>query len=287
MGALVYEVQAAIAGVLFKFSARHGCLPRLLKAPFADLPDAAAMLKAFPTWPDQDHNPAFKRVGICVTTSLVSPDPEATPTHVFLNGYAASNVSIAVLEKLLRDCGAGIGGCNVGELARKVMGLAKKHGLPQAIGATGLQGHMLQIFVRRTCVDKWAYASLPFGVPDTTRQPLSKHLAGPGPICGQARLTVNPSAFMRASSVRLYTSSADEVFHRNRRTFHQELETLLSPILGCQKVRERAAAGIYGGKLPSWWRDLQAEGVADGSSPAKSGDASSPASSADPKAGGA
>merc|ERR1719162_73988 len=102
---------------------------------------------------------------------------------------------------------------------------------------------MLQIFVRRTCVDKWAYASLPMGIPDIGRQPLSKHLAGTGPICGQARLTVNPSAFMRASSVRLYTSSADERFHRNRQAFHQELERLLSPILGSQEVRERAAAG--------------------------------------------
>jgi len=284
--ALVYEVQAAIAGVLFNFSARHGCLPRLLKAPFADLPDAPAMLKAFPTWADRDLNPAFKSVGICVTTSLVSPDPEATPTNVFLTGYAASSISISVLEKLLRDCGAGLSGCNVKELAKKVMGLAKKHGFPQAIGSA-FQGHMLQIFLRRTCVDKWAYASLPYGVPDTERQPLSKHLAKPGLICGQARLAVNPSAFMRASSVRLYTSSADENFHRNRRSFQQELERLLSPILGCQEVRERAAAGIYGGKLPSWWRDLQAESAADTGSPAKGDDASTSSSLLDPKAGGA
>jgi len=264
-------------------------LPRLLKAPFAALPDADAMLKAFPTWPDRDHNPAFKSVGICVTTSLVSHDPEATPTHVFLGGYEASIISIAVLEKLLRDCGAGLGGCNVGVLARKVMDLAKKHGLPQAIGARSLQGHMLQIFVRRTCVDKWAYASFPFGVPDKTRQPLSKHLAGKGMICGQARLTVNPSAFMRASSVRLYTSSADEVFHRNRRTFQQELEALLNPILGCQKVRERAAAGVYGGKLPSWWRDSQEEedSAADSSSPSKGGDVSSSSPLPGPTVGGA
>jgi len=275
--ALVYEVQAAIAGVLFNFSARHGALPRLLKAPFAHIPDADAMLKAFPTWPDQDHNTAFKRVGICVTTSLVSIDPEATPTQVFLSGYAASSVSIKVLETLLQDCGAGLGGCNVKALAQKVMGLAKKHGLPQANSASSLGGHMLQIFVRRSCVDKWAYASHPMGVPDNTRQPLSKHLAGPGPICGQARLTVNPSAFMRASSVRLYTSSADEIFHGNRRAFQEELCTLLSPILGCPEVRERAAAGIYGGTLPSWWRDLREEKEAEVSSP----------TSADPKSGGA
>merc|ERR550525_1404797 len=123
---MVYEVQASIARVLFRFGARHGVLPRLLKKPFEKIPDAAAMLKAFPTWPDQDHNPAFKAVGICCSTSLVSTDPEATPTQVFLHGYAASAVSIAVLEKLLRDCGGAIGGGDVKKLARDVMALAKK-----------------------------------------------------------------------------------------------------------------------------------------------------------------
>merc|ERR1719163_477993 len=43
--ALVYEVQAAVARVLFNFGARHGVLPRLLKKPFDKIPDAAAMLK--------------------------------------------------------------------------------------------------------------------------------------------------------------------------------------------------------------------------------------------------
>lgn len=256
--ALVYEVQATVAKVLFRFSAQHGSLPRLLKKPFDKLQDAAAVLKAFPTWPDQDHNSAFKAVGICCSTSLVSTDPEATPTQVFLQGYAASTVSIAVLEKLLRDCGAGLNRCNVKTLAQEVMALAQKHGLPQATGA-GNQGHLLQIFIRRSCVDKWAYASLPMGVPDSTRQPFSKHLASKGPITGQARVIVNPSAFMRASSVRLHAVSADEAFHKKRPTFQEELSKLLSPVLGNPKVRERAAAGIYGGKLPSWWKDLCSE----------------------------
>merc|ERR1712070_279227 len=109
-------------GILFRFGAKHASLPRLLKKPFEKMPDADAMLKAFPTWPDQDHNPAFKATGICVTTSLVSLDPEATPTQVFLSGYAASSVSIKVLEKLLSDCGAGLRRkSDVPYLAQKVM----------------------------------------------------------------------------------------------------------------------------------------------------------------------
>jgi hypothetical protein len=252
--ALIYEVQAAVARVLFRFSARHGVLPRLLKSPFEKIPDAAAMLKAFPTWPDQDHNPAFKSVGICCSTSLVSHDPEATPTHVFLNGYGVSTVTIAVVEKLLRDCGTPKK--HVSGLASSIMDLAKKHGLPQATGSRP-PGHLLQIFIHRSCVDKWAYASLPFGVLDKSRQPLSKHLAKGCQMVGQARLVVNPSAFMRARSVRLHACSADPTFHKNRPIFQQELFDVLAPILGCPEVRRKAAMGIYGGTLPTWWKDIE------------------------------
>jgi len=100
---------------------------------------------------------------------------------------------------------------------------------------------------------------LPMGVLDTARQPLSKSLAKGGVICGQARLVVNPSAFMRARSVRLYACSADKTFHRNRPKFQDALFDALSPILGCADVRQTAARGIYGGRLPSWWKDLETE----------------------------
>lgn len=254
--ALIYEVQAAVAKVLFRFGAKHGVLPRLLKKPFEKLSCAEDVLKAFPTWPDRDHNPAFKSVGICCSTSLVSQDPEATPSQVFLNGYGASTVTIAVVETLLRECGTP--SRHVNGLAQKVMNLAKEYGLPQVLGS-GQQGHLLQILIHRSCVDHWAYASLPYGVLDRSRQPLSKSMATDGVICGQARLVVNPSAFMRARSVRLYACSADEKFHRNRPKFQDALFDALSPVLGSAEVRQSAAKGIYGGKLPSWWKDLETE----------------------------
>jgi len=236
-------------------------LPRLLKKPFEAIPDAPAMLKAFPTWPDQDHNPAFKACGICATTSLVALDPEATPTQFFLQGgYGASSVDIKVLEKLLMDCGAGIRSRSaVPTLAKKVLELARQHGLPQAVGK-GNMGHLLQVFVHRTCVDRCAYASHPLGAPDPTRQPLSQALTvSDEEIVGQVRITANPSAFMRASKVRLFAASADKTFHYNRSQFQQEVVELLDPILGRSDVREKAVKGIYNGKLPSWWRDLAAE----------------------------
>jgi hypothetical protein len=254
--ALVYEVQAAVAKVLFRFGSKHGVLPRLLKQPFEKLGNAAAVLKAFPSWPDKDHNPAFKSVGICCSTSLVSSDPEATPSQVFLNGYGASTVTIAVVEKLLRDCGTP--SKTVSSLAKTVMDLASKHGLPQATGK-GQQGHLLQIFIHRSCVDHWAYASLPYGVLDKPRHPLSKHLETKSKIVGQARVVTNPSAFMRAKSIRLHACSADETYHQNRPAFQDALFEALAPILGSPEVRLQAAKGVYGGKLPSWWRDLETE----------------------------
>merc|ERR1711920_268049 len=132
---------------------------------------------------------------------------------------------------------------------------AVKYGLPQATGK-GHTGHLLQIFVQRSLVDTVAYASLPYGVPDPSRQPIGSYLAGSHPISGQARLIANPSSFMRASSVRMYVCSAEEQFHRNRNSFQDELQKLLSPILGDPVVRKRAAKGVYGGELPAWWQDV-------------------------------
>ncbi|CAK0904566.1 unnamed protein product [Prorocentrum cordatum] len=134
------------------------------------------------------------------------------------------------------------------------MELARKHELPQVTGRDP-EGHLLQIFVRRALVDRFAYAALPHGTPDESRDPLSRHLSTAGPIGGQARLVANPSAFMRASSVRMYACSASREFHLARPAFQRELVGLLSPVLGSPAVRERAVRGIYAGELPSWWRD--------------------------------
>jgi len=86
--------------------------------------------------------------------------------------------------------------------------------------------------------------------------PIGKHLAGDGPICGQVRLVVNPETFMRASAVRFYVYSADATYHKSRVAFHEELFEVLNPILGTVGARENAARGIYGGKLPEWYKDM-------------------------------
>merc|ERR1712125_147635 len=45
----------------------------------------------------------------------------------------------------------------------------------------------------------------------------------------------------------------------NRTDFQDALFEALAPILGAPDVRQTAAKGIYGGSLPTWWRDLETE----------------------------
>eukprot|EP00755_Sulcionema_specki_P007120 Sspe_Gene.37359::Locus_18028_Transcript_1_1_Confidence_1.000_Length_1436::g.37359::m.37359 len=254
--ALLYEVQAAVASVLFRFGSQFSSLPRLLKEPFNDIPDAEELRAIFPKL-GTDHSPVFRAVAICASTTLIGPDPEAPPTTVFLTGYSCTDLSFTkTLEKLLESCG--VKSKDVSELSKEIIKLSQKYGLDvSAFGGkkceSGKPGHLLQIFVRRDLVDRYMYSAYPFGKPDHTRHPISKHFAGKGPISGQVRICCNPSVFMRASAVRMYLSSADPTFHKNRPKFQEELTGLLKPIIGTTKVRTEAARGIYGGELPDWF----------------------------------
>ena len=255
--ALLYEVQAAVAAVLFRFKSTFATLPRLLKEPFNDIPDAPALQAAFQKFKDRDHNTKFRAVGISGTSSLLAADSEAPPKTCFLHGYSCTDVSfVGVLENLLVSCG--VPARMKTELAAKIIQVSEKHGLDcsQFKGkrcASGRAGHMLQIFIKRSLVDRYAYAALPYGVTDTTRPVLSTYLEGPGPIQGQIRIVTNPSVFMRGSAVRMYVGSADPEFHENRPAFQEELTRLLQPIIGTPEVRTKAAEGIYAGRLPPWF----------------------------------
>jgi len=255
--AILYEVQAAVASVLFRFKAEFAGLPRILGHGFRLIPDAEAMLAEFPKWPDQDHNPAFKAVGLCGTSALLAPDSEAPAKSVFLMGYSVGSLA-GVLEKLLASCG--VPGGKVAGVAKGVLAAAAKHGLDTSgipggkKCKSGRSGHMLQIFLRRELIDKYVYPAFPFGPLDKKRMlPLSKYLAEKEPIKGQVRITFNPDVFLRATLARLFTFSADPTYHANRPAFIRDLVGLLEPILGDEEVRVKAATGIFGGKPPEWW----------------------------------
>mmetsp|Transcript_74479 Transcript_74479/g.155267 ORF Transcript_74479/g.155267 Transcript_74479/m.155267 type:complete len:561 (+) Transcript_74479:153-1835(+) len=255
--ALLYEVQAAVGSVLFRFKAEFAGLPRILAHGFKHIPDAKRMLEEFPKWKDKDHNPAFKAVGLCATSSLLAPDSEAPAKSVFLAGYSVGSLK-GVLEKLLGAVGVPKG--MIAKLAKDIIALSAKHGL-DTCGIpggkkckSGRSGHMLQIFLRRELCDQFVYPAFPFGVPDKKRDlPLSKYLCDKAPIEGQVRITLNPDVFLRATYARMFTFSADPTYHGNRPNFIKELKELLEPILGDEAVREKAAKGIFGGKPPDWW----------------------------------
>ncbi|EGD80693.1 hypothetical protein PTSG_01283 [Salpingoeca rosetta] len=255
--ALLFEVQAAVAAVLFRFKSTYATLPRLLLEPFKFMGDAEDIMKKFKLMRGQDHDTRFRAVAISTTTSLLAPDSEAPPKNVFLSGYSCGDVSfLGILKTLLVSCH--VPKKRVDSLAKEIVKLSEKHGLDvsQFGGkrcSSKLPGHMLQIFMKRHLVDKFAYAALPFGVVDKKRQPLSKALGGAGPVMGQARVCCHPAVFMRANLVRMFIYSADHTFHDNREKFQEELTALLDPILGRDDTREAAARGIFAGSLPDWY----------------------------------
>lgn len=260
--ALIYEVQAAIAAVLFRFKSTYAPLPRLMRGCFSEIPDAPAMMEEFPSWPDQDHNPRFKSVGICASTSLLGIDPEAPPTTCFLAGYAASTIPISIVEGLITACG--VADAEAKKVTVEIMKLSSKYGLDvSAFGGKGAKsgrsGHMLQLFMKRHLVDKYMYAAHPMGVIDHKRHPIADHLltngesCGAGHIVGQVRIVMHPTAFLRANKVRMFVYSADEEFHQNRCEFQEMVTTLLGPVLGTEEKRTKAATGIFGGDLPAWF----------------------------------
>ena len=116
--------------------------------------------------------------------------------------------------------------------------------------------------MRRDLVDKYVYPAKAYGVPDLERfspsdasKPFHKHLErGDIEINGQVRITVNPDAFFWVRCVRMFTYSADKTFAKNRTAFHKELTAALAAVLSTKEVRRKAAEGIFGGKLPPWWK---------------------------------
>jgi len=257
--ALIYEVQAALAEVLFRFDASYSSLPRILRGSFASIPDAKTLFEQLPSWEKRDHDDRFKACGICASTSLIGTDPEATPTNVFLRGYSVGPPAKSLVVGLIASCGVSTEEAT--KLIDDIEKLAVKHGLKGMPGASsGNPGHLLQIFIKRNIVDKYAYASLPYGIPDMPRHPLEKHLLtsglpDQGHIKGQVRIVMNPQAFLQKMKTRLYLYSADPEFHKNRKEFQKEAQKLLAPILGTKEARKKCAEHIFGeGSVPSWWK---------------------------------
>lgn len=270
--ALMYEVQAAIAAVLFGFRSQNGTLPRILMSDFAKFPDATVLKNSFKGLSvsreeDECHDGRqdYMAVGLSVMCSLLAYGPEASPTKDFCKGYADSwegaswNPDLSeALRKLLETCC--VPNFKIESLMKEIIALSEKHGLDVSLFDNGKEcrskqpGHLLQICIRRDIIDKVAYASLPYGHPDESRPSMSGFLDGKSSFdYGQARVLARPEFFMEPDAVRLHVVSADPTFHANRQKFQKELTDLLSSILGDTSSRESATKGICGGALPEGW----------------------------------
>lgn len=259
--ALLYEVNAAVGAVLFRFRSQYATLPRVLVHEFDDIPNAEKLMANFRdryATAKRDHHPEFRRVGISAMCSLVATGPECCLQVCFTKGYSCKDVGFRkVLETLLESCY--VPKERVSSLADEIIGISTKYGLDTSqFGgqpcASQLAGHILQIFVKRNLVDKLCYPAKPYGEIDEERIPLSQWMNGEQSFSfGQARLLAHPKFFMQANHVRMNVISADATFHQNRKQFQEDLTGLLGVVLDTPELRQKAAMGIYGGTLPPWW----------------------------------
>lgn len=260
--ALIYEVHAAVAKVLFGFPSHQSPLPRLLVSDFTQTPDAKALVHRFNT--DfvnrrKDHTLEYRKVAISAMCSLVSYGPECSIPMVFSMGYSEKDVHFrGVLDGLLEACH--VPKKKVKQVGKTLIAICEKYGLDvsQFGGkcSSGKKGHLLQVFVKRRLLDDIAYAAEPYGEVDSTRHPLSNWLNGNNQThVGQARVVVHPKSFLSNKSVQMYVASADPNFHRTRPAFQAEMAAVFKGILGDAKTRERVATSVYGGMLPAGWTD--------------------------------
>eukprot|EP00927_Polykrikos_kofoidii_P036216 TRINITY_DN30596_c0_g1_i1.p1 TRINITY_DN30596_c0_g1~~TRINITY_DN30596_c0_g1_i1.p1 ORF type:complete len:479 (+),score=55.93 TRINITY_DN30596_c0_g1_i1:201-1637(+) len=250
--ALLYEVQAAIASLVFGYSAVNGPLPRLLRKPFARVPNAEALIQMFEGEMAQgkkDHDERYREVAISAMCSLVSLGPEVSTPVIFLHtGYGHNDRPpyLAVLQGVLIACGLSIPAAKI--LIGRILKLAESYNLDASkYGGSpapdGKSGHLLQIFIRRDLVDELAYAGEPWGIVDKKRQPLSAWMDGDTDVSwGQARILTHPAFFMYDDKVRLFVASADETFQLARPRFQEELTSLIAPSIDRRVIAKESEA---------------------------------------------
>merc|ERR1712008_171815 len=122
--ALLYEVRAAIAAVLFGFPSSVSPLPRLHESDYVNVPNAhVLMCKVKKEWATEkvDHVKQFRLVGISAMCSLVATGPECCLQVAFGEGYSCKNLDFRGMLEPFTRTSAG--------LVDKVVAACEKHGL--------------------------------------------------------------------------------------------------------------------------------------------------------------
>eukprot|EP00927_Polykrikos_kofoidii_P067486 TRINITY_DN62977_c0_g1_i1.p1 TRINITY_DN62977_c0_g1~~TRINITY_DN62977_c0_g1_i1.p1 ORF type:complete len:638 (-),score=78.15 TRINITY_DN62977_c0_g1_i1:110-2023(-) len=267
--ALLYEVQAAVAKILYGFPNELASLPRIRQHEFSDIPDAPTLKERFRTefskFKTKDHHDDFRAVAISVMCSLVSLGPEVSPPVCFVMGYNHSDDPVdlrllieSILVALVTPKEGPAPWTEAKNLVDKIITLAERFNLDVAnFGgkhcASKMSGHLLQMFVRRDLLGHLSYASQPWGWIDEEREPIENWLnEDSNTSYGQARVVVNPEYFVRTDCVRSYLASADPEFHRDRREFQTSLTDLLVRLwLPEASLRGNAEKFLREGPAPS------------------------------------
>lgn len=266
--ALLYEVQAVIAAALYADLPQIiAPLARLLRAPFSRRPKLANLINDFNrgAFSQQDHHAEFRELAISASMSLFGGATEAPPLQCFNQGYSCADLNFrGLLQKLL----CSIGGyrdkhdLNLNSLIDVLIGIGDRFGLPvqmyrrvprsMHVAGNKLYGHMLQIFVHRECVDNYAYASQPYGIPVPNVSSILAY-ASCSPVCGQARIFMDPNLFtdkQRACAFHycawpeFCSDEATAVGGGTQGAMRAELLTALNPLLESAASRKRAVAAI-------------------------------------------
>jgi hypothetical protein len=226
--ALLYEVQAAVAAVLFRFPLQL----RLAAAPAqgavrgrARRAGAAQAVQHQALKGSARPRPALSSRRHLRDDDAARPRPrgaadQRVSVRLLVRRPVVHGRARAAAHRLLAAQG------EVSALAKKIIKLSEEAGLDvMQFGGKPCKshrpGHLLQIFLKRELVDRFAYAAFPYGPQDKSRTPLSDTLAGNKAISGQVRICFNPSVFMRAGNARMFVYSADPTYHERRSAFRR------------------------------------------------------------------
>lgn len=198
--ALLYELHAVWAELYMGYNSETAPVPRIQSSAFKRFPDAESLVFHLDSSRTlSDHDAHFRSAGIAAATNLFE-DPEMRSVLCFELGYSCLDVDYSgLLTRLLIEA-FHIPNNKLEEARNLVIDVARKHKLPvstyiQAPPYTDRVGHMLQIFIATSLVDKYAFPCLPFGRYDSSRENLSKHLSSNAAISGQVRICAHPLLF--------------------------------------------------------------------------------------------
>lgn len=269
--ALVYEVQAEVARALYNLPDAFPPLTRLLRGPYRAVTSLSELQRLFSTVHGTDHNLQYRSLVICASNSIFDDrHTEAPPLMCFQQGYSVGGEFSyrQLLGDLLRCLG--LPAVHLTAVLDELVTIGTKFRLPmRQYGSDNLNhhaygpasststGHMLQIFVRKNASPSLAYASLPYGKPETSRGGLPMSIdeaTGRTPACGQARLFMNPQAFVEGSDTETFHYSAirdlcstEEARDLTRGALILELRRALAPLLGTPAALLRTEAGVNTG----------------------------------------